>query len=107
MPGHAVVVRDDGSVFIHLHPMGTVSPAAQETFTLRRQGDTAAGAIGSRIAAHDSTMASMVRTFPGGRVSFPYAFPQPGRYRVWVQIKRGGRVETAAFNAQVRPESSR
>ena len=24
MPGHAVVAREDGSVFIHLHPMGTV-----------------------------------------------------------------------------------
>ena len=57
MPGHAVVARDDGAVFIHLHPMGTVSPAAQETFTLRQQGDTATGAIGSRIAAQDSAMA--------------------------------------------------
>ena len=58
MPGHAVVVREDGAVFIHLHPMGTVSPAAQETFTLRQQGDTATGAIGSRIASQDSAMAA-------------------------------------------------
>ena len=103
MPGHAVVVRDDGAVFIHLHPMGTVSPAAQETFTLRQQGDTATGAIGSRIASQDSAMAAgMTHAFPGGRISFPYAFPQPGRYRIWVQVKRSGRVETAAFDAQVR-----
>jgi hypothetical protein len=103
MPGHAVVARDDGAVFIHLHPMGTVSPAAQATFTLRRQGDTATGAIGSRMAAEDSAMAGMTHAFPGGRISFPYAFPQPGRYRIWVQVKRGGRVQTAAFDAQVRP----
>jgi hypothetical protein len=103
MPGHAVVARDDGAVFIHLHPMGTVSPAAQETFTLRRQGDTAAGAIGSRIASRDSAMAGMEAAFPGGRLSFPYAFPQPGRYRIWVQVKRRGRVETAAFDARVQP----
>ena len=38
MAGHAVVARDDGAVFIHLHPMGTVSTAAQATFTLRRAG---------------------------------------------------------------------
>jgi hypothetical protein len=106
MPGHAVVAREDGAVFIHLHPMGTVSPAAQETFTLRRLGDTATGAIGSRIAAQDSAMAAMTHAFPGGRLSFPYAFPQPGRYRIWVQVKRGGRVETAAFDAQVRPAAA-
>ena len=103
MPGHAVVARDDGSVFIHLHPMGTVSPASQATFTLRQPGDTAIGAVGSRIAAQDSAMAAMTHTFPGGRISFPYAFPQPGRYRIWVQVKRGGRVETAAFAALVLP----
>ena len=107
MPGHAVVARDDGAVFIHLHPMGTVSPAAQTTFTLRRQGDTATGAIGSRMAVEDSAMAGMTHAFPGGRISFPYAFPQPGRYRIWVQVKRGGRVRTAAFEAQVRPAPAR
>jgi hypothetical protein len=106
MPGHAVVARDDGSVFIHLHPMGTVSAAAQATFTLRRQGDTATGAIGPRIAAQDSAMATMTHSFPGGRIAFPYAFPQPGRYRIWVQVKRGGRVQTAAFDALVRPAAS-
>jgi hypothetical protein len=107
MPGHAVVVRDDGSVFIHLHPMGTVSPTAQATFTLRRMGDTAIGAVASRIAAQDSAMAAMTHSFPGGRIFFPYAFPQPGRYRIWVQVKRGGWVQTAAFDARVEPAPSR
>jgi hypothetical protein len=107
MPGHAVVARDDGAVFIHLHPMGTVSPAAQATFTLRRPGDTTSGVIGSRIAAQDSAMAGMAHSFSGGRLSFPYAFPEPGRYRIWVQVKRAGLVETAAFDAEVRPAASR
>ena len=31
---------DDGSVFIHLHPMGTVTPTAQQVFALRDRGDT-------------------------------------------------------------------
>jgi hypothetical protein len=101
MPGHAVVVRDDGAVFIHLHPMGTVSAAAQATFTLRRPGDTTAGAVGARVTARDSAMAGMAHGFPAGRLSFPYAFPLPGRYRIWVQVKRHGRVETAAFDAVV------
>jgi hypothetical protein len=107
MPGHAVVVRDDGAVFIHLHPMGTVSAAAQATFALRRPGDTTSGAVGARVTAQDSAMAGMSHAFPAGRLSFPYAFPQPGRYRIWVQVKRHGRVETAAFDADVAQQTRR
>lgn len=107
MPGHAVVVRDDGAVFIHLHPMGTVSAAAQATFALRRPGDTTSGAVGARITARDSAMAQMPHAFPAGRLSFPYAFPQPGHYRIWVQVKRHGRVKTAAFDAQVGEQPKR
>jgi hypothetical protein len=33
----------------------------------------------------------------GDTVSFPYAFPKAGRYYVWVQVKRGGRVLTAPY----------
>src|SRR6185312_15394047 len=40
MAAHAVVMRDDASVFIHLHPMGTVSTATQTVFALRDRGDT-------------------------------------------------------------------
>jgi hypothetical protein len=41
MGGHAMVQRDDGGVFVHLHPMGTVSMAAQERLLRRERGDTA------------------------------------------------------------------
>jgi hypothetical protein len=84
MPAHAVVARQDGAVFIHLHPMGTVSVASQDAFT--RPSD---GAMQMPAPAGD------------GHLTFPYAFPQPGRYRIWVQVRRHGTVETAAFDASV------
>ena len=82
MSGHAVVARDDGSVFIHLHPMGTISTAAQLAFS-------------------PTAMPGMSRGSPQGHITFPYAFPRAGHYRIWVQVKRSGRVETAAFDAVV------
>jgi len=74
MAAHAVVVRDDGKVFVHLHPMGTTP------------------SIGS--------MAPMAGTMPG-RFEFPWAFPAAGRYRVWVQFRRAGGVRSAAFDVEV------
>jgi hypothetical protein len=32
-----------------------------------------------------------------GAISFPYAFPKPGRYHMWVQTKHAGRILTGAF----------
>jgi hypothetical protein len=93
MAGHAVVVRDDGSVFIHLHPMGTVSSASQMALEMRQPGDTSYGALARRMA----TMSPMQMGVLSDTVSFPYAFPKAGRYVVWVQIKRNGRVLTAPY----------
>jgi hypothetical protein len=67
MLGHAVIVSDDFSVFVHLHPMGSVSMASAMKFAER---DKLPHDMGSSTAAGD------------GVVSFPYAFPKKGRYRV-------------------------
>jgi hypothetical protein len=109
MAGHLVLTRDDGAVFIHLHPAGTISLAAQETFELRQPGDTVAGALAKRLTERDRhhnephhTVAS-----PAGALSFPYAFPQPGQYRLWVQVKREGRILTGVFDTTVEGAGSR
>jgi len=100
MAGHAMIGRDDGQVFVHLHPAGTISLAALETFVLRQPGDTVRGALGKRLRAMETGMGE-----PGevgsGVVSFPYAFPKPGAYRIWVQVKRAGRILTGAFGTEV------
>ena len=85
MPGHAMVQHEDGSVFVHLHPMGTISVAAQDA--LRTAGGIALP------ASHAMPSAS--------RITFPYAFPKPGRYRLWVQVKQSGRVLTGAKDVTV------
>jgi type IV secretory pathway VirB2 component (pilin) len=104
MAGHAVVERDDGSVFIHLHPMGTISAASQMAFALRTAADTVDGDVAARIAA---STAAMTMPMPASdTVSFPYSFPQPGQYHVWVQVKRNGMILTAPLLVNVRPPAT-
>jgi hypothetical protein len=87
MAAHVVLTNQPGDVFVHLHPAGTISMAAWQKF---------AAAGSTQSAAHAMHMASSP-----GNISIPYAFPKPGRYRVWVQMKRQGRVLTSAFDADV------
>jgi hypothetical protein len=100
MPAHAVIMRDDASVFVHLHPAGTISMASQMAFMMRQPGDTVIGTLGKRLSAAEmSTMQHAPVTV--GTVSFPYAFPKAGNYRIWVQVKLNGKVTTAAFDTRV------
>ncbi|MBU6367074.1 MAG: hypothetical protein KJT01_12755, partial [Gemmatimonadetes bacterium] len=110
MDGHALVVRADGGVFMHLHPAGMASMAAQAQ--LQEPGPTTAGAAASPAdgapaaghAGHAGMTMGAVRGAPG-TVAFPVAFPSAGVYRVFVQLRRGGAgrgaVETAAFDVTV------
>jgi hypothetical protein len=35
-------------------------------------------------------------------ISIPYGFPRAGLYRVFFQVKRSGRIQTAVFDASVK-----
>ena len=102
MAGHAVVSRDDGAVFVHLHPSGTISMASQMAFMMRQPGDSIAGRLGQRIKASEA-MHGVVSIPEDGVISFPYAFPKPGKYHMWVQVKHDGRILTGAFAFEVQP----
>ena len=106
MAGHAEFVRSDMSVFAHVHPAGSVSMAALD---LAQQG-----LPGASPSMEMQGMSTQGTTMPGmsadtpvksdqlpPEVSFPYGFPKPGDYRIFVQIKRTGRVQTAAFDVHV------
>ena len=99
MAGHAIVARSDGQVFVHLHPNGTIPRAAQLVYELREPGDTVRGRLGQRITARGADAHAEHAT--PATVAFPYAFPSPGHYRIWVQVKSGGRILTGAFEAEV------
>jgi hypothetical protein len=99
MAAHAVVVGHDGSVFIHLHPMGTVSTTAQQVFALRDRGDTTQR---GRLRTEELKPDEMTDMPMSGQLTFPYEFPKPGRYRIWVQAKPDRRVLTGTFDVDVR-----
>ena len=115
MAGHAMLLRTDGAVFMHLHPMGTGSMAAQARLVRREAGDTAMHGDAQPVAAIDAMPAGMHAMHGGvassavaamGAVSFPVAFPSAGVYRVFVQVRRmSGVIETAALDVTV-PEAA-
>ncbi len=91
MAGHAMIVAHDFSVFAHVHPTGSVPMAALALVE---------GAAAVDHAHHHGMMF-------GARVRFPCVFPKAGDYRLFVQIKENGRVETAAWDVRVDPAVSR
>lgn len=96
MLGHAAFVKTDGTVFAHVHPNGSIAMAA---FLLAQpEGVMHEMAMGSEPAMNHES-AGMER-LPNS-VAFPYGFPSPGRYRIFVQMKRGYTIETGVFDALV------
>ena len=130
MTGHVAVFNSDGSVYIHLHPTGTFAMAAEQTLKTRLSDTTKIVKRPSPVIFRDSidrylsklkamstdereellmtemgmykqdgsTMNNMDHS---NRISFPYAFPKSGRYRIFLQVKRNGQVLTGAFDVRV------
>lgn len=128
MVGHAAFVKDDGTVFAHVHPSGTVSMAALIMAAAQNQPTNSeggpkkdamagmpemedmgpdadivkSGKPGAKKAANPPEKATPPKSAASAIpnvVGFPYGLPTPGAYRIFVQMKHGQTVETAAFDA--------
>ncbi|MEN2283732.1 hypothetical protein AAGF08_16430 [Algoriphagus sp. SE2] len=130
MMGHAVVFKEDGSVYIHLHPVGSYSMASQETMEARLTSgsgrvdwdallkpndfrdsvDRAIAELNALPAAERDSLLLVGMEHPSlddpdhpdhSVVRFPYTFPTAGKYRIYVQMKRNGRILNGAFDVEV------
>jgi len=102
MAGHAEFVSSDMSVFAHIHPAGSASMAALKLANASPNDTVIIEAVGPDTPP-PAVMPGM--PMPEGplkpEVSFPYGFPKAGDYRIFVQVKRAGQVETGVFDAHV------
>jgi len=103
MAGHAAFVKMDGTAFAHTHPDGSAAmPAlmiANESSGTPANGMTMAGA-GEMNMMDMSSMHGSTEPL-SSTVTFPYGFPSAGTYRIFIQMKHGGTVETGVFDANV------
>jgi hypothetical protein len=90
MYGHLIIQHADGSVFTHLHPLGSISMAAQKRFAEREHARYLANQPLDLLCSPASPV-----------LSFPYAFPKTGVYHLWLQTKLQGQIQTVAYNVTV------
>ena len=119
MLGHAAFVKTDFTTFAHIHPDGSVNMSAymmaqQETLESsldsKERSNTKIHFMDDMTGMHAASemnmdksdrKASQVSNVLPNKVSFPYGFPQPGHYRMFVQVRKGQTIETGAFDASV------
>jgi hypothetical protein len=97
MLGHAAFLRTDapGTVFAHVHPAGSVAMPALDL--AQKQNETSGGKTDAMPGMHMASDPSLPN-----EVGFPYGFSTAGSYRIIVQMKHSGTVETAVFDADVK-----
>jgi hypothetical protein len=100
MAGHAAFVKADGSTFAHTHPDGSVAMPAMMLANASTGGAEMGEMPGMSSMDHPPGTGSQADAI-APTVEFPYGFPAPGRYRIFIQMKHAGTVETGVFDALV------
>jgi len=103
MLGHAAFVKTDGTVFAHVHPSGTVSMAALMMAAAQNQPSLPNSGTMISMPGMAMPVSNQPSTALPNSVGFPYGFPTAGAYRIFVQMKHGQTIETAAFDACASP----
>jgi hypothetical protein len=105
MPGHAAFVKSDFSTFAHTHPDGSAAMAAVMLANASTAASSPATAKSNRdmggMAMSGMDMSAVPSEPVSSTVEFPYGFPSPGRYRIFIQMKHADTVETGVFDVQV------
>ncbi|HEY4047365.1 MAG TPA: hypothetical protein VGM27_10920 [Acidobacteriaceae bacterium] len=101
MLGHAAFIRSDGAVFAHIHPSGTPAMAAMMLAQPAGNGASNMPAPMDMTMSMPMTSGDSANGALPNKVGFPYGFPTPGKYRIFVQMKHGDTIETGSFDADV------
>ena len=104
MGGHAALLKKDQTVFVHIHPIGTISMASQEIFQENYiQGIVDQDDICFFGFVNDSKENIINNVSPNGKVSFPsMKLENTGEYGLWVQVKSSGEVITQKFDFEIK-----
>ena len=82
--GHLVALREGDLAYLHVHPVESGSGSGEGEHGTAEDGHGAGGAESA-----------------DGPIAFATEFPTDGRYRLFLQFKHEGKVQTAAFTREV------
>jgi hypothetical protein len=99
MAAHAEIIKDDLSVFAHIHPSGTVPMAS---LMMVSNSSSMPGMTMPMNMPPGMKMSGMPVEHIAPELAIPYGFPSPGRYRIFLQFARAGHIETASFTTDVK-----
>lgn len=103
MGGHGAIIDSTGNVFIHIHPIGTISMASQELYDkeydLQKSGICYFGLPDTTIKNY--TKDSFINSF----LSFPpIIIDKTGKYFMWIQGKSNNEIITEKFEFNIMNE---
>lgn len=108
MPGHMIVFSEDRSVFQHLHGESVSEAGSMDGMSMPGMGHESMAGMSGMSGMPGMSMPGMESDHGGHggaitpKIGYDVTFPSPGRYKVFGQFKRGGKVVTADFAVEVR-----